>query len=274
MNQDLKDLFESAVLTDETKSVLKEAFDAAVAAKEVELKEQYEQAIADEVKEISESVQGMVEEAVADHLEQFADEIAHARTLEVQYAEKLEMFKESYAEKTDELVNALVAESVAEEIAELKESIEEAKKIKFALNLFESFRDTYTTLFGGEESVAALQDLKEAKAELDALKRSQKIAELTESLQGSKKRVAETILESVAFDKLEERFESIKNLLVAESKDMKDEDNKDDMKDDDSKDKVVKESVVVIEESEQEPVITEKQRLAAERIRKSLNAIR
>lgn len=291
MKDDLKAIFESAVLTDETKAVLQEAFDAAVSAKEVELREQFEQTVADEVKQLSESAQEMIEEAIADHLEQFADEIAHARTLEVQYADKLEMFKESFAERNNELISTLVAESVAEEITELKESIEEAKQIKFALHLFESFRDTYAKLFGGEESVAALEELKEAKAELDSLKRAQKIAELTESLVGSKKKVAETVLESVAFDKLEERFESIKHLLVAESKEEKDEDaveemeDQDEMSDEDKakmkegkgkgKAKMVKEGVVVIEESESdEPVLTEKQRLAAERIRKSLRAIR
>lgn len=266
MNEDLKQIFESAVLTDETKSVLQEAFNAAVSAKEIQLQESFDKKLADEVKVLAESAQEMIEEAIADHLEQYADEIAHARTLEVQYADKLEMFKESYAQKTDELVTTLVAESVAEEIEELKESIEEAKKIKFALDLFESYRDTYTKLFGGEESAVALDELKEAKAELDALKRSQKIAELTESLQGSKKKVAETVLESVAIDKLEEKFNSIKHLLIAESTKAPEEEKQPEA--------IEESAVVVIEEAEHEPVVTEKQRLAAERIRRSLSSIR
>lgn len=299
MSKNLKDLFESAILTEETRAVLQEAFDDAVLAKEVEIREQYETKIAEEVKQISESTQGLIEEAIADHLEQFADEIAHARTLEVNYANKLEMFKESFTERNDEILNVLVAECVAEELVELQESIEEAKQIKFALSLFESFKDTYETLFGGAESLSAIAELREAKAELDAFKRNQKIAELTESLTGSKRKVAETILESVAFDKLESQFASIKPLLLAEGKkavkeedDYEDSDEDKDEADDSDEEKqpkmpmkeqkmvgkkkmVVKEGVIVMEESlDEQPSkkVTSVQAANFERLQRSLRS--
>ncbi|WGH49908.1 hypothetical protein [Alishewanella phage vB_AspM_Slickus01] len=269
MKEDLKQLFESVVLNEESKTVLKEAFNQAIAEKTVELQESFDKKMADEVKQLSESAQEMVEEAVADHLEQFADEIAHARTLEVQYASKLEMFKESYAEKTEELVDSLVNESVAKEIDELKESIEEAKKIKFALDIFESYKQTFEKLFGGEETASALDELKEAKQELDTIKKTAKIASLVESLQGSKKKIATSILEGVDLDKIEEKFESIRPLLVSESANVKDEAIEESATVED-----VKGTVVIEEDVAHEPVATEKTRLAALRIQKSLKAIR
>lgn len=217
MPKELKDLFESSILNEDTKQALQEAFDSAVQAKEAELEANYITQLAESQKELTETAMAMVEEAVADQMKAIAEEITHARTLEVRYADKLEQFKESYAQKVDETINVLVAESVAEEIEELKESIEEAKKIKFVTSMFESFKDTYEQLFGGVESTT-VAELKEAKAELDAMKRKAKLDSVLESLTGQKRKIAETILEGVAADKIEERFNSIKPLLLAESK--------------------------------------------------------
>jgi hypothetical protein len=222
MPQDLKALFESAVLNDETKQALQEAFDAAVLVKSTELEADYITKLAESQKELTDTALAMVEEAVADQMKSIAEEVTHARTLEVQYADKLEQFKESYAQKVDETVNVLVAEAVAEEIEELKESIEEAKKIKFVTSMFESFKETYEQLFGGVEP-QTVAELKEAKAELDTMKRKAKMEEVLESLTGQKRKVAETILEGVALDKIEARFEAIKPLLLAESKESKQE---------------------------------------------------
>lgn len=271
---ELQEIFENAVLTDDTKTVLKEAFSAAVAAKEVLIREEYEKQIADEITALTNSAQTMVEEAVADHLAEFADEIAHARTLDVQYAERLEIFKESYAEKTDELTTALIAECIASEIYELREEIEEAKKVKFALNLVESFGETYAKLFGGEETVSALDELKEAKQELDVIKRKQKISELVESLQGSKRKVAETVLEGVAFDKLEARFESIKPLLITEAVVTPDPVVEESANGSNDNDKKPAGTVVIEENVQHEPEVSEKAKLAAARIQKSLKVLR
>ena len=220
MPQELKALFESSVLNDETKQALQEAFDTAVQTKSDELEANYIKQLAESQKDLTDTAMQMVEEAVADQMSAIAEEITHARTLEVQYADKLEQFKESYAQKVDETINVLVAESVAEEMEELKDSIEEAKKIKFVTSMFESFKETYEQLFGGVEP-QTVADLKEAKSELDALKRKAKLDEILESLSGQKRKVAETILEGVSVDKIEERFNAIKPLLLAEAKETK-----------------------------------------------------
>lgn len=214
--QDLKELFESAVLTDDTKNVIKEAFELAVEAKKTELEAEYATKLQEAESKISEELPSIIESAIADELAVIAEEVAHARTLEVQYAEKLTTFKESYATRMDEQLNILVAEAVAAEYEELKEDIELAKKHEFVMSMFETFKDTYEQLFGGVE-VSVVDELKETKQELDQYKRKEKLAELLESLSGDKKLIAETILENVSTDKLESKFESIRGVLLAES---------------------------------------------------------
>ncbi|MDA3806773.1 MAG: hypothetical protein PF440_02575 [Thiomicrorhabdus sp.] len=213
---DIKALFESGVLTQETKVIIEEAFDVAVKAKETELAEAHEVGLVEAKVELTTSMMEMVEEAVAEEIEAIAEEIEHARTLEIQYAEKLEIFKESFAEKQDEQMRILVAESVAEEISEISEDIEMAKKHEFTMQMFESFKDVYGKLFGGVE-VDIIDELAEAKKELDGFKRQIVLDEILESVAGTKRQVALTILESVETDKLEKKFESIKSALLAET---------------------------------------------------------
>ena len=215
MNQ-LKELFESTLLNDESKAVLKEAFEVAVKAKETELEAQYVQKLSEAEAQILEQLPKIVEEAVSEELSVIAEEVAHARTLEVQYAEKLNVFKESYAEKHEEQLKVMVAEAVAEEYEELKEDIEVAKKHEFVMSMFETFKNTYEQLFGGVE-VSVVDELKEAKQELDQYKRKEKLSEILESVQGNKRLIAQTILEGVTTDKLEEKFESIREVLLAEA---------------------------------------------------------
>lgn len=216
----LKELFESALLNEESKTVIAEAFEVAVKAKETELEAQYAEKLVESEKAILDQLPAIIEEAVAGELSVIAEEIAHARTLEVQYAEKLTTFKEGYAEKNDEQLKIMVAEAVAEEYEELKEDIEVAKKHEFVMSMFESFKDTYERLFG-QTDVSVVDELKEAKQELDNYKRAEKLNSLLENLQGNKRLIAQTILEGVATDKLEDKFESIRSVLIGESEEGK-----------------------------------------------------
>ncbi len=212
MNE-LKALFESSVLTDETKVVLQEAFDNAIAAREVSIKAEYDQKLKEHKAELMESVVALIEEAVTEELESISEEVKHARTLDVEYAEKLETFKENYAARMEEKVNTLVAEAVAEELDELKEDIDFAKKHSFALKLFESFKSVYEQTFGDEENIDVIGQLAEAKEELDAYKRKEKLEELLEGVTGRKRVVAMTILENVSIENMESRFNGIKDII-------------------------------------------------------------
>lgn len=212
----LKEIFESAVLTDETKVAMRKSFETLVEAAKTEIEASYNQKLTEAQQSMMDSLPAIVEEAVAEELAAVAEEVAHARTLEVSYAEKLNTFKESYAEKQEEQTRVLVAESVAEIVEEMKEDIELAKKHEFAVRMFESFKDTYETLFGGTE-LSVVDELKEAKEALDKYQRKEKMEELLEGLTGDKRNIAETILEGVATDKLESKFNHIRSALLTES---------------------------------------------------------
>lgn len=213
----LKKLFESAVLTDETKTAIEESFNTLRESMRTELEADYEKRLTESTESMLASIPAIVEEAVAEELAAVAEEVASARTLEVEYAEKLTAFKESYAEKQEEQVRVMVAESVAEVVEEMKEEIELAKKHEFALNMFESFKGAYEALFGGADS-NVVAELKEAKQELDRYQRKEKMESLLEGLAGDKRSIAETILEGVSTDKLESKFEHIRGVLLSESK--------------------------------------------------------
>jgi len=238
--KNLKQLFESDLLTEESKQVLQEAFDKALEAKEVEVEAKYAEKLNEEKSAMTSLVIEMVEEAVADELTKISEEITEARTLEVRYAEKLEEFKTKYDEKLQEQMQALVAETVKEELDELQEDIDYAKKHQFVMSMFESFQDVYSKTFGTGD-VDAYDQLKEAQEELEQLKREKVLNSLLEGLEGSKRNIAETILEGTATDKLEARFESIRPVLLKEAVQEEKEEtlNESESKSDEVKGKVV-----------------------------------
>lgn len=217
MTVEIKTLFESALLNDETKVVLQEAFDAAVSAKEAEIKAEYETRLEEAKAEALTSIVDIIEEAVAEELAIIGESVVEARTLEVRYADKLEDFKASYAETHEERTKILIAEAVAEEMAELNEEIELAKKHDFAMQLVEEFGGVYARLFGNAENVDAVAQLEEAKQELNELKREVKLNELLDGITGRKRAIAMTILESTAVEHLEEKFDTIRDFLLVES---------------------------------------------------------
>lgn len=211
----LQGLFESGLLTADTQKAIEESFQAALVVKEAEIAEQYAQKFETAKSELAATMTQMVEEAIAEEIGSIAEEINHARTLEVQYAEKLQTFKEAYDTKHQEELKIAVAEAVAEEMEAISEEVEAMKKYEFVMSIFESYKGAYEKLFGGSE-ISAVEALEEANKELEGFRRQAKINELLESFTGSKREVALTILESTATDKLEEKFNSVKHILLAE----------------------------------------------------------
>lgn len=220
--KDLKSLFESSMLNDETKAVLKEAWDASIAHKEAKLEVAYASKLEESTSAIQDNIFSMIEEAVADELAAVADELTEARNLEVKYANKLEDFKTQYDVKIQEQVQELVDTAVKTELDEMKEEIAIAKKHQFALDMFESYKTMFDQTFGGE-NLEAQAELTEARQELATLKRQNKLNELLESISGSKRQVALTILEGVSTEKLEEHFDNIRPILLAEAEESKEE---------------------------------------------------
>lgn len=255
--KDLKSLFESDLLNEETKTVLQEAWDTAIQSKEAELETTYAAKLNETKQEVQSSVMGMIEEAINEEMALVADELAEARTLEVRYAAKLEEFKESYDEKLQEQMKDTVDSIVKEELDELKEDIEYAKKHQFVMDMFESYKDVYAKTFG-ETDFSIHEQLEESQKELEKYRRKEIIESLLGNITGSKREVALTILEGVATDKLEAKFDSIRPVLLAEAEkeENTDDDDKSTLSESDLKGKkVVLESNE--DDSDDEPVVNE-----------------
>ena len=216
MYEQLEQLFESSVLNEDSKKVLTSAFEEAINSKEQELKTKFESDLVEEKAKIVDEVNEAMQEAIQEELGALAEEIEHARTLEVKYAEKLQEFKETYAEKYQENVKQQIDSVIEEELSELKADIENAKKHEFVMQMYESFADVHRKMFG-DTDISIHDELERTKAELMEMKHEQKLNELLESVTGQKREVAKVILESVPYDKLEKKFNSIKGILLAES---------------------------------------------------------
>lgn len=214
--KDLKQIFESDLLNEEAKTVLQETWNTALQHKEAELETTYATKLTEAKQEMSTSIMTMIEEAINEEMELVADELTEARTLEVRYATKLDEFKNQYDEKIQEQIKTLVDELVKEELDELKEDIEVAKKHQFVMDMFESYKDVYAQTFG-EADFSVHEQLEEANKQLDDYRRKEVLESLLSNVTGSKREVAMTILESVATDKLEAKFDSIRPILLAEA---------------------------------------------------------
>ena len=212
MNQ-LKFLMESELLTDEVKQQLIEAVQLMKTEFETKVEAEYAVKLVSEQEKLEESVTALINEAIENEVNELKDDIAKYRKLEIEYAEKLETFKEGYQAKLNEAVEAFITETIDTEVAELKTDLMEAKKEDFGKRIFEAFSDEFSEYgFGGDMKVLAA-DLKAAQTKLvesvetiDKMENSQKKEKLLSSLSGKKRKVMETLLEGVSTDKLEEKY--------------------------------------------------------------------
>lgn len=235
MDELLKKIFESDVLTEESKTELKEAFDAAVSQAMTEARTKAEQDVRAELTEqfvadkeaLIEALDTKAEEVMSKELEELKEDIQRYRDLEVEYAQKLvearselaNVVKNDFAELVEGL-DAFLNESMEAEFTELKEELVEARKREFGKKIFEGYVNEYKKYFNDEdETLAALDESKasleattaaltEAQKELKQIKRSQEMARVLEPLNGRPREVMEAILKGFATEKLAEQYEA------------------------------------------------------------------
>ena len=234
MDELLKTILESEVLTDESKKELTEAFKATIseaieAAKqetEVKVRAELTEQFIVEKDAIVEALDTKVEEYLAKHLEELSEDISNFRDLEAEFAERLveekrviaETVKRDMAELIDQL-DAFNTKCLEEEFAEFEESINEVKQIQFGKAIYEAVAKTFETNFA--DSNDTLNQLKEAEAKLaqttkalteskktlSEVQRAQKLSEVLEPLSGRSREVMEAILKTTPVEKLDEAYE-------------------------------------------------------------------
>ena len=234
MDEILKKLLESDLLSEETKTQLSEQFQTAVAAYlaeersklEVEIRSTLTEEFVKARDELAETVDTKVEEFLKAEFDELHEEINKFRDLEVEFAEKLVEEKEVLAQQLAEQLNQLVDKldaflevRIDDEMSELKENIDEVKKLEFGRKIFEAveaefkkFRkeDLSSVEADLAEALAKLSDAETRLAEIEnarlAEARESKLEQLLSPLSGNAREQMKIILSNVKTEKLEESY--------------------------------------------------------------------
>jgi uncharacterized protein YukE len=244
MEELLKKILESEVLTEETKNEIREGFDALRKQVIEETKAETEAQVRTELAEkfvadkaaLVEALDTKAEEFLKSEISELKESIDAFRDLEAEYAAKLVEEKNKLAEqlKADmnelvETIDSFLEMRLTEEMAELKESIDEVRKIEFGRAIYEAYAEQFRKQhLKTDEHYAALNEAKEelektkkelitTKADLEKTKREKKMTQVLESLQGRPREIMEAILASVPTEKLEEAYKTFIPRVLNES---------------------------------------------------------
>ena len=234
MDEILKKLLESDVLSEETKAEVQEQFKTAVdtflaeerSKLEVEIRSSLTEEFIKAREELAENVDAKVEEFLNTEFDELKEDINKFRDLEVEFAEKLVEEKEKLAQTLGEQLNQLVdkldaflEERLDEEMTELKEDIDQVKKLEFGRRMFEAMEAEFKTfrksdLDSVERELAEAKDmLSDAQRKIHDMEqerlneaRSTKMDELLSPLSGTAREQMKIILSNVQTSKLDEAY--------------------------------------------------------------------
>lgn len=248
MDEILKKLLESEMLSEDTRSQISEQFQTFVAAQINEQRQLIEQEVRTELTQslseqwvqerdaLIESLDMKTDEILRAELDELKEDISSFRDLEVEYAEKLVAQKQELAESLQgnistlaEMLDEFVHLKLSEELEELQQDITETKKLAFGKKMFESFVREYQMNFVDHSDVekqlaesskqveAVKSQLAESKKALDVAVRTAKMTELLSNVTGKNRDVMETILNTLPTDKLEEGYGKFIGRVLKES---------------------------------------------------------
>lgn len=245
MDEILKQLLASDVLSEETKVQLQEQFKTAVdaflseerAKLEKELTLQLTEEFVTAREALTESVNSKVDELVKAEFDELKEDINKFRDLEVEYAEKLVEEKEALAAKVSEELDQLVDKldayldyTLKSELDELKEDIDQVKKLEFGRHIFEAMENEFkkhrvTDLAVQERELAEAKDaLADASKLIDKMKkerlaeeRTTKMDELLSPLSGNAREQMKIILSNIATEKLDEAYKVYLSRVLKEA---------------------------------------------------------
>ena len=234
MDEILKKLLESDLLSEETKTQLSEQFQTAVAAYlaeersklEVEIRSTLTEEFVKARDELAETVDTKVEEFLKAEFDELHEEINKFRDLEVEFAEMVVEVKDVLAQQLAEQLNQLVDKldaflevRIDDEMSELKENIDEVKKLEFGRKIFEAVEAEFKKfrkedLSSVEADLAeALDKLSDAETRLAEIEnarlaeaRESKLEQLLSPLSGNAREQMKIILSNVKTEKLEESY--------------------------------------------------------------------
>ena len=224
MDEILKKLLESELLSEETKAQISEQWTASVEAFKTQVREEVSLTVRSELAEqwITErdelvtKVDGFVSEALLKEITELKHDIERFRDLEIEYAEKLVEEKHKLAEEVATELDSLVDKidaffevRLAAEVAELKEDIAVVKQNEFGRRIYEAFATTFAGAHVDEDSVSAKLQVTEAKLadaaralneseeQRNLMVREAKLEKILAPLSGKKREQMEMVLKSI-----------------------------------------------------------------------------
>jgi hypothetical protein len=229
MDEILKKLLESELLSEESKADITEQFQSATESLREELALEVRAELVEQWTEqrdtLIQSVDEKVTEMLSDEMDELKEDIARFRDLEVEYAEKLVNEKHKLAEQLggeiDELVDKLdsfLEYRLTEEMNELKEDLDLVRQNQFGRKIFEAFMTEFNGSFVDEKSVQAKLSVAEAKlsdaeSKLYEMEQEKKVAERSKTMEsvlapltGVKREQMGMILANVETHKLQEAY--------------------------------------------------------------------
>lgn len=239
MDEILKKLLESELLSEDTKAQLSEQFETAVSAMREELALEVRAELVEQYTKdreaLVESVDEKIEAMLAEELEELNEDISSFRDLEVEFAGKLVEEKKVLAEKLGEELDQIVDKldtfleyRIEEEMAEFKEDISVVKENQFGRKIFESFMSEFNRSFVDEDSlfskISVLEDklsdaetrLFEAEQAEKKANRVKKLDEVLAPLTGAKREQMAMILQNVETGKLQEAYNRFVGRILKE----------------------------------------------------------
>ena len=233
MDEILKKLLQSELLSEETKAEISEQWSSTVETFKSQVREEVSIEIRSELAEqwISErdelidKLDEFVTEALENEVSELKGDIDRFRDVEAEYAERLiEQKHEMAAQMAEELdglvdkIDAFFEARLGLELEELKEDLEIVKENEFGRKIFEAFATTYSKSYVDEDSVysklaiteAKLQDVEDQLSELEDQKslmiRESKMEQVLANLSGKKREHMAMVLRNVETERLEESY--------------------------------------------------------------------
>lgn len=233
MDEILKKLLQSELLSEESKAEISEQWTASVEAFKTQVREEVSGEVRTELAgqwiterdELISKVDGFVAEALSNEIAELHGDIDRFRDLEVELAEKLVEEKhrlaEEVAQELDELVDKIDAffeMRLSAEMEELQEDLAVVKENDFGRKMFEAFASTYAAHYVDEDSVqsklaVAESKLADAETQLESLEternkmiREAKMEQILSPLSGVKREQMAMVLKSVDTARLEESY--------------------------------------------------------------------
>jgi len=233
MDEILKKLLESELLSEESKAEISQQWTASVDQFKTQVREEVSNEVRlqlseqwlTEREELVSKVDAFVAEALSKEISELKGDIERFRDLEAEHAEKLVEEKHKLAAEVaaelDQLVDKIdtfFEMRLSAEMEELKEDLEVVKQNEFGRRMFEAFASEYAKSYVDEGSIQSKLSVTEQKLsdaekrlgeredQLNKMVREAKMDAILAPLTGKKREQMAMVLRNVDTDRLEESY--------------------------------------------------------------------